>query len=448
MFLGHWIQVCPTNDDPTFDGRPRIKRTTGIPKSFLRVIEKPLAPTGDGTTEDIKQPSGVMINADGDWVVAEPDRKAWDKFQERTKVSAAAQKEILLGSKELQDKGLECSLDKRLFVDPTKTPCCQKTYCNDCITNALLDDDLQCPGCGKEGILIDDLTPDTDMLAKIRSYENEKAAAKREQQKLEEKEKSPMTKQEVEGRSPEERESSKSPDPASKSGSNSTSSKTSPKKRPAEEELENDRVAAGPNGKPLSTVASTGASTSSTTKQPATSKPFQFPPELAFLNQPPFTNTNMAGSSGMPFPNMNAFTMMPGTNMPAMMNMNNAAMMNPMMMPMSNAFPMGVMPWNSSMNNMVPPPFNGVNGMYGGGMMPTNNFSGMNSQVPFNNNINNNAGGNGIGYGRGSNNTFTNQQRNASRLNAEDSAYFRQPVNPHRHQGRRNVPRPTDYREI
>ena len=451
MYLGHWIQICPTNDDPTFDGRPRIKRTTGIPRSFLRVVQKPTALSGDGTTEDIKQPSSVMVNADGDWVIAEPDSKAWDRFQERAKVSAAAQKEILLGSKELQDKGLECSIDKRLFVDPTKTPCCQTTYCNDCITNALLDDDLQCPGCGKEGILIDDLTPDTDVAAKIRNYENEKAAAKREQQKQEEKEASPVVRLEADGQSPKDRSSSKSPLLDSKSPSSSTSSNTNSKKRPAEEELENNRIAVGPLGKPSSTIAST-----STTKAAATTKPFQFPPELAFLNQPPYINTNMMpGSGGMPFPSMNAFPGMPGMTVPPMMNMNaatNAAIMNAMMMPMPNAFPMGGMPWNSmnGINNMAAPQFNGGNGMYGGGVMANPNF--MNMQVPFNNSINSysRAGGAGYGADRGScnNNNFTNQQRNASRPNAEDSAYFRQPVNPHRHQGRRNVPRPTDYREI
>ena len=37
---GHWIQLCPTNDDPDFDNRPRVKRTTGIPRSFLQKVDK------------------------------------------------------------------------------------------------------------------------------------------------------------------------------------------------------------------------------------------------------------------------------------------------------------------------------------------------------------------------------------------------------------------------
>jgi hypothetical protein len=70
---GHWIKECPTNDDPNFENKPRIKRTTGIPRSFLKTVDKP-ALTGDGT-DDAKPPSGIMVNAEGQFVIAEPDSK-------------------------------------------------------------------------------------------------------------------------------------------------------------------------------------------------------------------------------------------------------------------------------------------------------------------------------------------------------------------------------------
>ena len=60
-----------------------------------------------------------------------------------------------------------------------------------------------------------------------------------------------------------------------------------------------------------------------------------------------------------------------------------------------------------------------------------------------------NLNGGGInGQGRGS---FANQQRTTlgtRSTSIEESAYFRKPVNPHRHQAKRHVQRPTDYREI
>lgn len=68
---GHWIQECPTNSDRAYDDRPRIKRTTGIPKSFLTVVE---GPGGTGVTDTQPGASGVMVTAEGGFVVARPDK--------------------------------------------------------------------------------------------------------------------------------------------------------------------------------------------------------------------------------------------------------------------------------------------------------------------------------------------------------------------------------------
>ncbi|KAI0322094.1 DWNN domain-containing protein, partial [Amylostereum chailletii] len=61
---GHWIQDCPTNSDREFDNKPRIKRTTGIPRSFLKAVESPATANGQ---------SGVMVTPEGGYVVAQPD---------------------------------------------------------------------------------------------------------------------------------------------------------------------------------------------------------------------------------------------------------------------------------------------------------------------------------------------------------------------------------------
>lgn len=61
---GHWIQDCPTNNDREFDNRPRIKRTTGIPRSMLKAVENP-------NSGELGQ--GVMVTPEGGYVVAQPD---------------------------------------------------------------------------------------------------------------------------------------------------------------------------------------------------------------------------------------------------------------------------------------------------------------------------------------------------------------------------------------
>jgi protein MPE1 len=51
---GHYISDCPTADDPAYDP-PRVKRATGIPKSFLKSVEANTA--------------GAMLGPEGNYVV-------------------------------------------------------------------------------------------------------------------------------------------------------------------------------------------------------------------------------------------------------------------------------------------------------------------------------------------------------------------------------------------
>jgi protein MPE1 len=166
---GHWIQACPTNDDPDFKPVFQAKRTTGIPRSFLKTVEKPI---------DEEAAKGVMLNADGEYVQVMTDTKTWEKFQEKANASKAQAAHADAANKEMRERGLECPIDKRGFVDPVKTPCCGKTYCRECIDNALADGDLVCPNCGKEEVLMDDLVSDEDMVSSLRAYEAEKAKEK------------------------------------------------------------------------------------------------------------------------------------------------------------------------------------------------------------------------------------------------------------------------------
>ncbi|KAL7623271.1 Protein mpe1 [Parahypoxylon ruwenzoriense] len=427
---GHWIQVCPTNDNPEFDNRPRVKRTTGIPRSFLKTVDKSTLQQTGADGEEVKPPPGVMVNADGDFVIAEPDKASWEQYQAKTKSSAAAQKAASAEDKELEDKGLMCSIDKRMFIDPMKTPCCEKTYCNDCITNALIESDFICPGCQTEGVLIDDLKADDETSTKIQDYLKAKELPKsKERSKSPPAVKSPpqsssgketgapqadSSKGQVttsKTKSPAPSSTTKSP-PAEAAKKSSTpiaspvvneapkSQEISSKKRPAEDLLENPKIPKGP-------------------------KAMQRSQEAKDMS-PSMMQQGMPGMPGM-MPNMMQFPMnnMNGFGQP--MNMAMMMGMNPMMNPM-----MG-------MNGMFnPATFQGMsgNGMFGG------NFSGMN--------------GTGMGNmngGTGMNNGFNNQNQQPPRTNfttpnSENDAYFRKPVNPGRHQNRQRRVRPSDYREL
>lgn len=444
--------MCPTNDDPNFDGRPRVKRTTGIPRSFLKTVEKPSALTNDGTIDE-SRPSGVMVNADGEWVVAEPDKASWDQYQAKAKISAAAQEAAVLGSKELQKRGLECPIDKRMFVEPTKTPCCKTSFCKDCITNALLENDLRCPECFTDDILIDSLILDDEVVAKIKDYEEEKAAAKSPKAVsknigLEGGESPPVKREQSTSRSP-------SPASAKAFGQNSTpnsrvTANANSKKRAADCELANERILPGPNalkGQAAQKSKQSTAQTAQVSQQPSLLSMSAFPMDPSFKYPLPFATGNLMtqqAMNGMAFPNMNGFMSMPLTMGP-MMGMT-PGMLNPTMMQAGTFAGAGGNNWG----NMPGMGYQQTNGMYGGAFNQnmTGRYGQTNMQIPMSNSYMGVAGMRASGQGVGS---FTNQQRtsfSAPVPNEEDSAYFRKPVNPHRHLARRNANRPTDYREI
>ena len=390
--------------------------------------------------DDTKQPSGVMVTADGEWVIAEPDKAAWDHFQAKAKISAAAQEAAARGSKALREKGLECPIDNRLFVDPTKTPCCQTTCCKECITNSLLENDLTCPSCSTENILIDDLYPDGETAARIRLYEKEEAPieASRVVSRSPNKKEEPGVKREqsesrvlASAQTVEGKKSPRATTPDSEANMNSKG-----RKRSADSELNNDRTPPGPSA----TVAKDSSSDGTAHAAPST----ETKTHSNTSNQPVPTSKNInvtsQGIDAMAFPNMNSYMGMP-------MQMN-SGIFNPAMMNPAALMNAAGNDWNSIWPQSFPQQMMRMPGSgFPTGMYPNTNYQQQNMQMPVNSGYNMNRAP-GQGHGRGH---FPNQQRNhfgGQNANDEDSAYFRKPVNPHRHQGRRNVNRPTDYREI
>ncbi|RDA87174.1 hypothetical protein CP532_4281 [Ophiocordyceps camponoti-leonardi (nom. inval.)] len=404
---GHWIQLCPTNDDPDFDNRPRVKRTTGIPRSFLQKVDKSIVlAQSDG--DDAKRPSGIMVNAEGDFVIAEPDKASWEQFQAKTK-SSTVNKEALVENKEVQERGLECSIDKKMLIDPMMTPCCQKTFCNDCITNALIESDFVCPACQTEGVLIDDLTPDDETSKKIQEYLREKEAAKSPSpaspdgvgQKAEADSSHVATSETVKN------DAKKKGSPASSPPKGLTIHKADAKqdqplaegnsrKRPADDFLENPKIPKGPK-----------AMQNQQTMAP-------MPPNM------------MGGMPNMGMNDMmfNGMGMMP--NMMGMPNMNMNMNMN-MGMPMMGMPMMGMSPGFPAMNG-------------GGG------FGGMNGAGWGMNGVDMGQGGH-MGMSQGMASGFQ-QHAGFNPSNGDEDAYFRKPVNPHRHQNKQRRVRPSDYREL
>lgn len=475
---GHWIQLCPTNDNPEYDNRPRVKRTTGIPRSFLKTVDKATALGQNADGEDTKTPSGIMVNADGEFVIAEPDKAAWEQFQAKAKANPAAQKAAAEEDKVVRERGLECPVDKKMFIEPMKTPCCEKTYCNDCITNALIESDFVCPACKAEGVLIDDLKTDEEAVEKIKVFLAEKDGKKEKSNSPPADANSPATvgRDEADNK-PDGNAKSHSPSPAptasatNQPGQSSTSTPQSAastlatggqaqtsQKRPAEDALENPRIPKAPKAMQKAQV-----------QQNMTPMMNGVPgiPGLAGAN----------GMNGMPMggmPMMYPGMPMMGGNYGAMGGMPNMGMgmMNPMMNPMM-AGQMGG--GYGGMNNMASATgYNGGswggsggmgmnNGNMGGGQMNGMGMGGgynsgarqqQQRQHQQQQQYQQGQGQQHFGQGQGQQH-FGHQHNNSNNNNfayqpavEEDDAYFRKPVNPHRHQNRQRRVRPSDYREL
>lgn len=173
MFQGHWIQDCPTNNDRDYDNRPRIKRTTGIPRSFLKAVESPNGQLGQG----------VMVTPEGGYVVVQPDvyvlMKVVPSLSSLTLPSASWQKQVTknkglteadIRERTPTDTSLACPIDNKIFRDAVKTPCCGTLYCEECIQTYLLERDFACPKCGSRIASLDKLIVDKPMRTKVGDF--------------------------------------------------------------------------------------------------------------------------------------------------------------------------------------------------------------------------------------------------------------------------------------
>ncbi|KAJ3102474.1 hypothetical protein HDU97_000556 [Phlyctochytrium planicorne] len=137
---GHFINACPTIGDKEYD-RPKLKRTTGIPRMFLKVVEDKSSSSGG---------SGVMVTQNGELVVAAPNSHAWSKVQP-TATSFAGVGDIYEMAPVLPE--FECSSCHKNMKDPVSMPCCKAKYCDECIRDLLLENEdhskrFRCPSCG------------------------------------------------------------------------------------------------------------------------------------------------------------------------------------------------------------------------------------------------------------------------------------------------------------
>lgn len=129
---GHYIQHCPTNSDPAYD-KTRVRRTTGIPRSFLKPVETPTIDGNAANQLSPEQMASYLVTPDGSFVVATPNEQEWDRLATFRSLSQPHQP-----AEHTIPEELRCCKCRNLLVLAVSVPCCGAAFCDDCIMPTLL----------------------------------------------------------------------------------------------------------------------------------------------------------------------------------------------------------------------------------------------------------------------------------------------------------------------
>merc|ERR1719494_124789 len=143
--LGHFIRDCPTQGDARYNQMNNSRfRNAGIPREYLAFKEK--------QEEDLIQSLRAAQRGKNQYQPA-----VASELVDHTKIPAE----------------LQCPMCKKLFNDCVITPCCGISYCDECIRNYLVDNDLVCANC-KETTSPDNLIVNRAIRKSVTNLRNQK----------------------------------------------------------------------------------------------------------------------------------------------------------------------------------------------------------------------------------------------------------------------------------
>ncbi|XP_051905180.1 E3 ubiquitin-protein ligase RBBP6 isoform X2 [Hippocampus zosterae] len=163
---GHHIRKCPSAGDKNFDAPPKIKKSTGIPRSFMVEVDDP----------NIR---GAMLTNCGRFAIPAIDAQAY--------AVGKKEKHPFLHQEESEPEDdnipvpeeLQCLICRDLLVDSVVIPCCGNSYCDDCIRTTLLDSEEHiCPTCHQSDVSPDTLIANKFLRQAVNNFKKEKGDTK------------------------------------------------------------------------------------------------------------------------------------------------------------------------------------------------------------------------------------------------------------------------------
>ncbi|KAM9346018.1 uncharacterized protein ABDE67_012625 [Symphorus nematophorus] len=163
---GHHIRNCPISGDKNVEAPLRLKKSTGIPRSFMVEVDDP----------NIK---GAMLTNCGHYAIPAIHAKAY-AIAKKERPPFIPQEQPKSEDKEdpVPDE-LLCLICHDLLSDAVVIPCCGNSYCDDCIRTALLDSEEHvCPTCNQSDVSPDTLIANKFLRQAVNTFKREQGQAK------------------------------------------------------------------------------------------------------------------------------------------------------------------------------------------------------------------------------------------------------------------------------
>ncbi|XP_069630866.1 E3 ubiquitin-protein ligase RBBP6-like [Haliaeetus albicilla] len=115
---GHSIKNCPTNGDESFGSVSRMKKSTGIPRSFLVEVKDP-------------NTKGVMLTKTGKYAIPCLNVEAYARRKKEKPPFLPEEPSSSSSDDPIPDEIL-CLICKEIMTDAAIIPCCGNSYCDEC----------------------------------------------------------------------------------------------------------------------------------------------------------------------------------------------------------------------------------------------------------------------------------------------------------------------------
>ncbi|XP_059690764.1 LOW QUALITY PROTEIN: E3 ubiquitin-protein ligase RBBP6-like [Gavia stellata] len=169
---GHYRKNCPRTRDKAFESVPRIKKSTGIPRSFMTEVKDP-------------NTKGAMLTSTGKYAIPTINVEAYARGKKEKPPFLPEEPFSSTSSDDPIPDELLCLICKDIMTDAAVIPCCGNSFCDECIRTVLLDsEEHTCPMCHQTDVSPDSLIANQFLRKAVNNFKNGTGYTKRLRQQI------------------------------------------------------------------------------------------------------------------------------------------------------------------------------------------------------------------------------------------------------------------------